>query len=133
MRASRESIFLSQGKSYSLLISWLEEVIWNNWVEVFEITVSPPPSTILKANRTFLLTKFLFFSFLPRVDVTEVQIAITLLLLISAFGGTAIWDYKVSVLSMQCSCGVWSSCWELPVPTVFEAILCNCDQPLLVL
>lgn len=99
-------------------------------MEVFEITVPPPPSTILRANRTFLLTKLLFFSFLPRVDVTEVQIAITLLLLISAFGGTAVWDYKVSVLS---SCGVWSSCWELPVPTVFEAIPCNCDQPLLVL
>lgn len=130
MCASRLSIFLSQGKSYSWHISWLEEVIWNNWVEVFEITVPPPPSTILRANRTFLLTKLLFFSFLPRVDVTEVQIAITLLLLISAFGGTAVWDYKVSVLS---SCGVWSSCWELPVPTVFEAIPYNCGQPLPVL
>ncbi|KAM6094606.1 cholinephosphotransferase 1 isoform 2-T2 [Chlamydotis macqueenii] len=35
-----------------------------------------------------------------KVDVTEVQIAITMLLLISAYGGTAIWDYKgTSVLS----------------------------------
>uniref|UniRef100_A0A8C8EBW2 Cholinephosphotransferase 1 n=1 Tax=Otus sunia TaxID=257818 RepID=A0A8C8EBW2_9STRI len=38
-----------------------------------------------------------------KVDVTEVQIAIIMLLLISAYGGTAIWDHKVSELSIQSS------------------------------
>ncbi|NXY42172.1 CEPT1 ethanolaminephosphotransferase, partial [Ceuthmochares aereus] len=36
-----------------------------------------------------------------KVDVTEVQIAITILLLISAYGGTAIWDYKVPLVGLE--------------------------------
>ncbi|KFQ39099.1 Cholinephosphotransferase 1, partial [Mesitornis unicolor] len=36
-----------------------------------------------------------------KVDVTEVQIAITMLLLISACGGTAIWDYKVPLVGLE--------------------------------
>nr|XP_009910582.1 PREDICTED: cholinephosphotransferase 1-like [Haliaeetus albicilla] len=36
-----------------------------------------------------------------KVDVTEVQIAITMLLLISAYGGTAIWDYKVPLVGLE--------------------------------
>ncbi|KFU95794.1 Cholinephosphotransferase 1, partial [Chaetura pelagica] len=36
-----------------------------------------------------------------KVDVTEVQIAITMLLLISAYGGTALWDYKVPLVGLE--------------------------------
>ncbi|XP_009464144.1 PREDICTED: cholinephosphotransferase 1 [Nipponia nippon] len=36
-----------------------------------------------------------------KVDVTEVQIAITMLLLISAYGGTAVWDYKVPLVGLE--------------------------------
>uniref|UniRef100_A0A8C4U3W8 Choline phosphotransferase 1 n=1 Tax=Falco tinnunculus TaxID=100819 RepID=A0A8C4U3W8_FALTI len=36
-----------------------------------------------------------------KVDVTEVQIAITMLLLISAYCGTAIWDYKIPVMGLE--------------------------------
>ncbi|XP_048156227.1 cholinephosphotransferase 1 isoform X3 [Corvus hawaiiensis] len=36
-----------------------------------------------------------------KIDVTEVQIAITMLLLISAYGGAAIWDYKVPLLGLE--------------------------------
>ncbi|XP_009885739.1 PREDICTED: cholinephosphotransferase 1 [Charadrius vociferus] len=36
-----------------------------------------------------------------KVDVTEVQIAITMLLLISAYGGTAIWEYKVPLVGLE--------------------------------
>ncbi|KAM9276612.1 cholinephosphotransferase 1 [Cariama cristata] len=36
-----------------------------------------------------------------KVDVTEAQIAITVLLLISAYGGTAIWDYKVPLVGLE--------------------------------
>ncbi|RLW00282.1 hypothetical protein DV515_00009208 [Chloebia gouldiae] len=36
-----------------------------------------------------------------KIDVTEVQITITVLLLISAYGGPAIWDYKVPLLGLE--------------------------------
>ncbi|NWW38773.1 CHPT1 Cholinephosphotransferase, partial [Panurus biarmicus] len=36
-----------------------------------------------------------------KIDVTEVQLAITMLLLISAYGGPAIWDYKVPLLGLE--------------------------------
>ncbi|NXN97137.1 CHPT1 Cholinephosphotransferase, partial [Rhinopomastus cyanomelas] len=36
-----------------------------------------------------------------KVDVTEVQLSITALLLASACGGTAIWDYRVPALGLQ--------------------------------
>ncbi|XP_035744859.1 cholinephosphotransferase 1 [Egretta garzetta] len=36
-----------------------------------------------------------------KVDVTEVQIAITVLLLISAYAGTAIWDYRVPLVGLE--------------------------------
>ncbi|XP_064011533.1 cholinephosphotransferase 1 isoform X2 [Pogoniulus pusillus] len=36
-----------------------------------------------------------------KIDVTEVQIAITMLLLISAYGGTAVWDYKVPLVGLE--------------------------------
>ncbi|NXW55547.1 CHPT1 Cholinephosphotransferase, partial [Eurystomus gularis] len=36
-----------------------------------------------------------------KVDVTEVQIAITMLLLVSAYGGTAIWDSKVPLVGLE--------------------------------
>uniref|UniRef100_A0A8C0J5Q1 Cholinephosphotransferase 1 n=1 Tax=Chelonoidis abingdonii TaxID=106734 RepID=A0A8C0J5Q1_CHEAB len=36
-----------------------------------------------------------------KVDVTEVQIAIIILFLMSAFGGTTMWDYKVSVSNLK--------------------------------
>ncbi|NWH65878.1 CHPT1 Cholinephosphotransferase, partial [Geococcyx californianus] len=36
-----------------------------------------------------------------KIDVTEVQIAIIMLLLISAYGGTAIWDYKVPLVGLE--------------------------------
>ncbi|NXU64419.1 CHPT1 Cholinephosphotransferase, partial [Horornis vulcanius] len=36
-----------------------------------------------------------------KIDVTEVQITITMLLLISAYGGAAIWDYKVPLLGLE--------------------------------
>ncbi|XP_068801131.1 cholinephosphotransferase 1 isoform X2 [Struthio camelus] len=36
-----------------------------------------------------------------KLDVTEVQLAITMLLLISACGGTAVWDYKVPLIGLE--------------------------------
>ncbi|NWS42892.1 CHPT1 Cholinephosphotransferase, partial [Probosciger aterrimus] len=36
-----------------------------------------------------------------KIDVTEVQIAITMLLLTSAYGGTAIWDYRVPLVGLE--------------------------------
>uniref|UniRef100_A0A803V9S2 Cholinephosphotransferase 1 n=1 Tax=Ficedula albicollis TaxID=59894 RepID=A0A803V9S2_FICAL len=36
-----------------------------------------------------------------KIDVTEVQIAITLLLLISGYGGAGVWDYKVPLLGLE--------------------------------
>uniref|UniRef100_A0A8C5UIV6 Cholinephosphotransferase 1 n=1 Tax=Malurus cyaneus samueli TaxID=2593467 RepID=A0A8C5UIV6_9PASS len=36
-----------------------------------------------------------------KIDVTEVQIAITILLLVTAYGGTAIWDYKVPLVGFE--------------------------------
>ncbi|XP_021243288.1 cholinephosphotransferase 1 isoform X4 [Numida meleagris] len=55
-----------------------------------------------------------------KVDVTEVQIAITVLLLVSAFGGTAIWDYKVHLIGLELKffavagilCGTAVSCFN---------------------
>ncbi|XP_050801960.1 cholinephosphotransferase 1 isoform X2 [Gopherus flavomarginatus] len=36
-----------------------------------------------------------------KVDVTEVQIAIMILFLMSAFGGTTMWDYKIPLLDLK--------------------------------
>ncbi|XP_042693686.1 cholinephosphotransferase 1 isoform X3 [Centrocercus urophasianus] len=55
-----------------------------------------------------------------KVDVTEVQIAITVLLLVSAFCGTAIWDYKVHLIGLELKffavvgilCGTAVSCFN---------------------
>ncbi|XP_072211997.1 cholinephosphotransferase 1 isoform X1 [Excalfactoria chinensis] len=55
-----------------------------------------------------------------KVDVTEVQIAITLLLLVSAFCGTAVWDYKVHLIGLELKffavvgilCGTAVSCFN---------------------
>ncbi|XP_010711746.1 cholinephosphotransferase 1-like [Meleagris gallopavo] len=55
-----------------------------------------------------------------KVDVTEVQIAITVLLLVSAFCGTAIWDYKVQLIGLELKffavvgilCGTAVSCFN---------------------
>ncbi|KFW09721.1 Cholinephosphotransferase 1, partial [Eurypyga helias] len=36
-----------------------------------------------------------------KVDVTEVQLAITMLLLVSAYSGTAVWDYRVPLVGLE--------------------------------
>lgn len=81
--------------------------------------LAPPPSTHTLHLQQKVLELNLFFVSFHRIDVTEVQITITMLLLITAYGGTGLWDYKVSVFKcsefllsvlsrVHSSCDIWS-------------------------
>lgn len=51
--------------------------------------------TNLHIQEFYLQTFFSFLSFLFRVDVTEIQVALMIVFVLSTFGGATMWDYTV--------------------------------------
>ena len=63
-----------------------------------------------------LVLTYEFYNFYPpRVDVTEVQIAIVVMYVMSAFGGVALWDYRVWLQYIYPS--MHTNLTHTPIPT----------------